>query len=104
MVQEVKTKGSGVLAYVFEAATSLRIKKIELHLSAAGGASENFTMTKDDNDGSEYNVVYLSQDMNAVADLVQTWGELDFNAGEKLNFAYANTNSRTWGLQIYFVS
>lgn len=73
-----------------------------LHMSATGGTSENLTMTLDADAGSQYDTVIYSADMNAVADIEKDYDPpLVFDSNDILKFAYANTNSRTWGLTVF---
>jgi hypothetical protein len=96
--------GSAAIAYEFDPEKSAQVVCVKLHLSAVGGAVENFTITEDSVLGAEFDVVHVSQDMNAVADLV--WrpedGPLNLSKGSKLVIAYTNTNARTYGLEIEY--
>lgn len=104
MHQQAHATGSSAIAYEFDPGKSVQVISIKLHMSATGGAAENLTITEDSSLGSEYDVVHLSQAMAAVADLV--WrpedGPLMLNKGSKLNIAYANSNGRTYGLEIEY--
>jgi len=75
----------------------------EMNIGTAPTTSENLTVTKDAGDGSDYDVVYLTQDMSGVTDLVKVWGKpLRCNADDKIVFAWTNTDSRTYGLKIIY--
>lgn len=106
-------KNSEVIVYATGAAAMnetltpgypFELKEVRLHLSAVGGSSENFTITEDAYEGAAYDVVHFSQDMEAVSDVVQSYynKEKHFGSGDKLVFAYANTNTKTWGLKIVY--
>jgi len=85
--------------YAFE------LKEVRLHLSAAGGtASENFTITEDAYEGAAYDAVHFSYDMETASDVVQTYynREKHFGSGDALVFAFANANTRTWGLKVIY--
>jgi hypothetical protein len=75
-----------------------------LHLSAVGGAAENYTITLDSENGSAFDVELESAAMAADADVPTLWNDKKrfFNAGDVLLFEYANTNARTWGLEIVY--
>lgn len=75
-----------------------------LHLSAAGGAVENYTITLDSENGAAFDVVLETAAMNADADVPTLWNDKKryFNAGDVLLFEYVNTNGRTWGLEVVY--
>ena len=75
-----------------------------LHLSASGGAVENYTITLDSENGAAFDVVLETAAMNADADVPTVWNEQKryFNDGDVLLFEYANTNGRTWGLEVVY--
>lgn len=96
--------GSGAIDYSFEEDYSVYITSIRLHLSAAGGAAEDFSVSIDSALGAEYDVNHLALDMTAVQNLV--WrpedGPLYVAKGDKVSITYANSNSRTYGLEILY--
>jgi hypothetical protein len=76
---------------------------VKLTLSAAGGVSENFTITVNSATAAAYDTVIFSQDMNAVTDLLWVPDEpIPIVNNDVLDFAYANTNTRTYGLEATF--
>ncbi len=80
-----------------------QLEEVRVHLSAAGGAAEDLTATMDAGAGAAYDTVILSQDMAAVADLVYRPERPHiFSATDELDFAYANTNTRTYGIEVYW--
>lgn len=84
--------------------SNLSLVSVRLHLSAAGGAAENFTITINSNTSAVYDTVIYSQDMNAVQDLMWTPKKsVPILNGDVLDFAYANSNGRTYGLEIIYV-
>ena len=94
--ETVKTAlGPGVAFQMIEA---------RLHLSAAGGAVENYTITLDSENGAAFDVVLETAAMNADADVPTLWNDKKryFNDGDVLLFEYANTNGRTWGLEVVY--
>jgi len=103
MINKVYQTGAGAIAYVFEPNTGFQLEEIVLKLSAAGGAAENFSVDEIDNNGAEYGANIVSQDMNTVTTLkFQPDRPFEYQTGDKLDFTYTNTNSRTWGLTIKF--
>ena len=76
---------------------------VKLHLSAAGGAVENFTATSNSAVAAAYDTVHYAVNMNAVADVVWVPNKpIPFMATDELIFAYANSNTRTYGLEVHF--
>ena len=72
-----------------------------LHLSAAAATSENFVVYIDSSVSSAYDVVIYTKDMAGVQDI-----EYRFNppywpggSGDVFTFTYANSDSRTYGLE-----
>jgi hypothetical protein len=102
-ITTVQRTGANAIAETITPAAACKIILVELHLSAAGGVAENFTMNKDDSINAVYDVNYITEDMNTVKDLVFL-DEIKLALGDKLVFAYANTNSRTWGLTVKYES
>ena len=75
--------------------------EVRLHLSAVGGAAENFTVTLDSSADAVYDVVLFTQAMAAITDLVwQPTRPIVLTHLAELDFAYANSNTRTYGLEV----
>ena len=77
------------------------IKEVRVHLSSASATSENLVISVDSRHGSAYDVVLVTQDMNTVQNLA--WspdGIIHMEEGDKLLVTWANTNTRTWGLEV----
>uniref|UniRef100_A0A6M3IST8 Tail protein n=1 Tax=viral metagenome TaxID=1070528 RepID=A0A6M3IST8_9ZZZZ len=82
-----------------------QVMEARLTLSAAGGTSENFTITLDSAEGAAWDCTLETQDMNAVAFDDVIWGINErrfFDGDDVLLFQYANSNSRTWGLELIY--
>ena len=75
---------------------------VKLHLSAAGGAAEDFTVTIDSASAAVYDVVLFSQDMTSVADIVWVPDRPIPVLSDEIDFAYANSNTRTYGLEVNY--
>lgn len=104
MYQHVNETGSGVLDYTLDPGGSGQLEEVRLHLDAAGGAG-NFTVRLESRLGSFYDVVVNTQDMSSVTDEVyQPTRPHDFVAGDKWVFAWANANSKGWGLEVIFAT
>jgi len=70
-------------------------------LSAASATVENFTIDVDAAKGSAFDWNVFTKDMNTVKDVIKMY-EVPFvmNANDILKVNWANTNSRTWGVEI----
>lgn len=97
--------GAVALAHTLAPNQSFRIKEIRIHLSAAGGAvgNVNFTAKVDAINGAAYDLLFISKDMTFVTDYIWTPPDsMQFEAGDEIDFAYANGSSRTYGLTIVY--
>ena len=84
---------------------AFQINEIELHLNGAGGATGDvdFTVTKDANAGTPYDLLLLTEDMTTDTDvLYQPELPLIFDKGDEVDFAYANGSSKTYGLTVVY--
>lgn len=98
------TGAAALVGFVVTLGVRWELICVKLHLSAAGGAVEDFTATLNAVGGAAYDSVLIAEDTNALTDLV--WmpdGEpVPFNADDELVFAYANSNTRTYGLEVFY--
>jgi len=82
---------------------NISLVSVRLHLSAVGGAAENFTITINSATAAAYDTIIYSQDMTAVQDLMWTPNHpIPILNGDVLDFAYANSNTRTYGLEAIY--
>ena len=97
-------KGAGAMNETLTPNGAWELKEVRLHLSAAGGTSENFSIIENAGEGSAYNVVHLATDMETASDVVQSFyhEEKHFSQNDSVNFTYTNTGSRTWGLKVIY--
>ncbi len=98
-----RATGNAAIASTLQAARPIKIVAVKLHLSAAGGAVENFTVTIDSATDPVYDVLLYSQAMNAVQDVV--WvpdPPIPVMGNDEIDFAYNNGNTRTYGLEVTF--
>jgi hypothetical protein len=73
----------------------------KIHLDTAGATTENLTIDVDAAAGSEFDWNILTQDMNGTKDIVEMYEEtIPMKANDILKINYANTNNRTWGVEI----
>ena len=76
---------------------------VKLSLSAVGGVAESFTVTLNSATDSVYDTILLSQDMSNVKDLFwQPESPVPITDNDSLDFAYANSNGRTYGIEITY--
>jgi hypothetical protein len=93
--------GTETVKFVVDPECDFVLYQIDLHLSAAAAASENFVATVDANAGSAYDGNILTQNVNGLADI--NWsGEKYFFNGDKIRFQLPNTDSRTYGLSVLY--
>lgn len=96
-----RATGAAAIATTLAPNTPFQLEEIRVHLSAAAATVENLTVTVDSGTNAVYDVVLLTQAMNTVADVVyQPTRPLFFEKGDEIDVAYANTNTRTYGLEI----
>ena len=101
--QSFKATGTGPIAESLSVDGPCELICVRLHLSAVGGAAESFTITNNSDSGAAWDCVYYSQDMNVLADLLwQPEQAVPMLSDDVLDCAWANSNSRTWGLEILF--
>ena len=97
-----RATGAAAIASTLAPGVAWQLESIRVHLSAAGGAGD-LTATINHGSAAAYDVVLLTQDMTAVVDLV--WSPdrpMEFLAGDELDIAWANTGTKTYGLEIVF--
>lgn len=100
-VWQYRQTGAAAMNLTLTVDENIVIKSVALHLSAAGGATENFVMKVDSDAAAAYDTVLLSQDMNTTTDIFDN-EERYIAAGDDVDFTYTNTNSRTWGLTVQY--
>jgi len=102
--QTQRATGAAVIATSLTVTDPSELVCVKLHLSAAGGAAENFTITNDTTYVADvYDTVYFSQDMNTTTDVLWVPDQpIPLSIGDVLDFAYNNANTRTYGLEIVY--
>lgn len=94
--------GSGALAHTLAPNRTFRLLEVRIHLSDAA-TQETFTITLDSNEGTAYDLEFDSQPMSGIADHVYRPAHpAIFMKGDELDFAWANTDARTFGLEIIY--
>lgn len=73
----------------------------EVKLSAAGGAG-SLTVTLDADVGAAFDQEFDTNDMTALAKINQLWNPAKLcKANDKVDFAYANANTKTFGIKVF---
>ena len=96
-----KFTGSGALAVTFEPDVAFMLEQIRLTVSAKSPLLESFTCVLDSAAGSQYDADFMNISMQDTKSIVCFYGkETKFAKGDKLIFAWDNSDSLTWGLEI----
>ena len=99
----MRATGAAAIASSLTPTGPIVLDSVKLHLSAAGGAAENFTVTINSITGAAYDTVLFSQDMNTVTDLLwQPDRPIPIVNSDVIDFAYNNANTRTYGLEVIY--
>jgi len=76
-----------------------KFKSFEIHLSLASATSENLTVTKDAEEGSAFDVLLYSVDMDGYQDIVYCFDPaISCEKGDKIVFEWSNTDNRIFGV------
>ena len=99
------TATTGAIASTVAPDHAFQLLEVRLHLNGAGGATGvvTFSGTVDALAGAPYDVVLLTQDMEAITDYVYqpTYPQI-FAKGDEIDFAYANGSNKTYGLTVIY--
>ena len=99
----MRATGAAAIAETLTPTTPIVLECVKLHLAAAGGAAEDFTVTIDSATNAVYDVVLFSQDMTTVSDICWVPDRpIPIVNCDELDFAYANSNGRTYGLEVLY--
>jgi len=84
-------------------AGSIVLDSVKLHLSAVGGAVEDFTVTINSATGGAYDVLLFSQAMLAVQDIFwQPDRPIAIVNSDVVDIYFKNANGRTYGLEVLY--
>lgn len=89
------------------AGIQFRLLGFRIHLTSSYATAENLTITLDSNLGAAYDAVVYTQAMTGLTSLVADYQTGDFgceyfNPGDELDFAWANTGAKEYGLEILY--
>lgn len=79
----------------------------ELHLNAAPSQSENFVVKKNAGAGAAYDVELYSLDLStgSTTDVIEDFDGVPikcYNKSDEIDFDWTNTNTKTYGLTVYW--
>lgn len=97
--------GAAAIAMALNPGLPFRLIMITLHLSTAIDHSETLTVTFDAGDGSAYDTLLYSRDLNvgSITDLIVEFDDsYDFEADDHIDIALANVDTKTYGLRIVY--
>lgn len=97
--------GSETISVILAPGVSFEIFEIRMHVSAAPTTSEYFTITLDNNSGAYWDTVLYKHDFAATSTTDLVWSpdrDHTFDPGDKIVFAWDNTDTKTWGLEAKF--
>ncbi len=100
----LRATGGGAIATSLTPPTRpIELICVKLHLSAAGGAAEDFTVTVNSATDPAYDTLIFSQDMTAVQDILWLPEQpIPIVNNDVVDFSYTNTNARTFGLEVIY--
>lgn len=107
-IYKISTTGNGSISasIAVPAGRNYSIHSVTLKLSAAPTTSEDLTVEMNASAGSSYDTLLYSVDLAAASTTDLVWpGETNaspvtLSGGDNLSIEYANTDARTYGLQI----
>jgi len=74
----------------------------EITLDVASATSESLVITVDAVFGSAFDIELYSKDMNGIQHISYMFDEpRKLSGGDKINVAWANSNSRLWGIKLF---
>lgn len=103
---DVFTATTGAIAASIAPGVPFQLLGFELALNTAPSTSEDFTVTKNAGMGAAYDVGLYSKDLSdgSVTDLIYYFDVpiKCHNKDDAIDFAYTNTDARTYGLTVYW--
>jgi hypothetical protein len=101
MVVKAKIGGANPLGDI--AMEQVAIHELRLHLDAASATAENLVFKQDSALGPAFDMVFATKAMNTVQDYnyIPTLPHV-ISSNDEICVEWANTNGRTWGLEIVY--
>lgn len=92
----------GTKGHTIAAGPPWELLGFEVTLSSASATSENLTVTVDSAKSSSFDNLLYSRDMNGVRYINNMFDvPRKMGSGDKVDIAWANSNSRTWAIKIF---
>jgi hypothetical protein len=106
-IQTVETTGAAGIAYTLNPYFAFELIEWTLKLNAIPTTSESLTVKKNAVAGAVYDVPIYAKDLAELTPTPEIYfscepEEFCFEAGDTLDFAWLNSDSRTYGLQIKY--
>lgn len=101
--KDYTTATSGALALSSKAIKASKIVSVSCKFNTAPSTSENFTVTLDTNAGATYDVLLYSMNPSTDSTTDIFWmpdNDIYLETGDEIDVAFANTDNRTYGVQI----
>ena len=99
----VYRKGVAAMYEEFTIPGQWQLEEIRLHLDANGGNAEDYTITVQSSEGSEYDLLLNTAAMNADADVQYKPTRPDPMApGDAVLMEWTNAAGQGWGLEIIY--
>ena len=106
IAETMKNDGTETVTHRLLPGELFRLVEVRLHLDAAPSTgSDNFIFTIDSGEDAVYDAILETQDMNSLADYNKSWGKNachHMKSTDALIFAWANAESKTWGLEVIY--
>lgn len=102
------TGTTGAIAETLKPKSPFRLLEIRLKLNTAGTTAEDFTINLDANAGPTHDINVITKDLSgeAVTSWIRRFGDddagKDFDNLDELDFAWPNTENRTYGLTVIY--
>ena len=98
IIVDVDASGSGAMSETLDYPKPFELVDVRLKVGVAPATAENFTVTIDALAGSAFDTNILTVPMAGVTSEIILDIGMKFKAGDKIVFAWANSDGRTWGL------
>jgi hypothetical protein len=101
----VTATGAAAINTTTAITAEFKLLKVLCHFSSAPTTSENFVVTLDSNAGAAYDTALMTRNpsLSSATDLVYIpEGDAKFVAGDEIKVTFTNTDTRTYGLSIYY--
>lgn len=106
-IQTVQVTGAAAIAYTLNPSFAFELIEWTLKLNTVPTTSESLTAKKNASAGAVYDVPIYAKDLATLTPTPEIYfscepEEFCFEAGDTLDFAWTNSDSRTYGLQIKY--